>query len=254
MKESMYFVFDNIKSTDMGLVNVQVDNKGLLEETFVADKEIKEIKIRGRDKPYFAGVERQPLEFGLSFYFEDNYDTNKLREVARWLDQDEYKSFYTTDNTNRIFKCMLVSDSKLLHNGLKQGYVNLNFRCDSPYSYSPIYQTPIYNSVSEQDIEIQNYGDLDCHPIIYIQKIGDGDITIKNLSDSGKEFTFTTLVDGEELEIDCENEIIKTNIDNFYRYDSFNDNYLRLLYGANRLQLTGNFKLIMKYRFKTLQG
>lgn len=51
--------------------------------------------------------------------------------------QDYYKPFYTVDNPNRIFYCMLEGDSKLVHNGLKQGYITLTMRCDSPYSYTP---------------------------------------------------------------------------------------------------------------------
>lgn len=135
MKEGLEFYYDGIKSTDMGLINVQIGS-GLFEEPFVAEKTIREIKVRGNDKPYFQGVERSPLIFSLTFAFEDYYDHEKIRKVARWLDQDYYKPFYTTDNPNRIFYCMLHSSSSLLHNGLKQGYVEIEMRCDSPYSYS----------------------------------------------------------------------------------------------------------------------
>lgn len=147
MKEGLEFSYDGIKSSDMGLINVKFSD-GLFEESFVAEKEIHEIKIRGRDKPYFQGVERSPLIFSLEFAFEDYYDHEKIRQVARWLDQDYYKPFFTTDNPDRIFYCMLHSSSTLLHNGLKQGYIEIEFRCDSPYSYSPQYQTEWYEIVN----------------------------------------------------------------------------------------------------------
>ncbi|MFC8688147.1 phage tail domain-containing protein [Brevibacillus porteri] len=138
MKEGLDFSYDGIKSSDMGLFNVQFSG-GLFEEPFVADKEIHEIKVRGNDKPYFQGVERSPLVFSLQFAFEDKYDHEKIRQVARWLDQDYYKPFFTTDNPDRIFYCMLHSSSTLIHNGAKEGYVEIEMRCDSPYSYSPQY-------------------------------------------------------------------------------------------------------------------
>lgn len=143
MKEGLEFSYDGIKSSDMGLINVKFSD-GLFEELFVAEKTIHEIKIRGNDKPYFQGVERSPLVFSLQFAFEDYYDHEKIRKVARWLDQDYYKPFFTTDNPNRIFYCILHSSSTLLHNGLKQGYVEIEFRCDSPYSYSPQYLSEWY--------------------------------------------------------------------------------------------------------------
>lgn len=138
MKEGLEFSYDGIKSSDMGLLNVQFSG-GLFEEPFVADKEIHEIKVRGNDKPYFQGVERSPLVFSLQFAFEDKYDHEKIRQVARWLDQDYYKPFFTTNNPDRIFYCMLHSSSQLIHNGAKEGYVEIEMRCDSPYSYSPQY-------------------------------------------------------------------------------------------------------------------
>jgi phage-related protein len=143
LKEGLEFYYDGIKSTDMGIINVKIGD-GLFEEPFVSEKTIHEIKVRGNDKPYFQGVERSPLTFSLTFAFEDYYDHEKIRKVARWLDQDYYKPFYTTDNPNRIFYCMLHSSSTLLHNGLKEGYVELEMRCDSPYSYSPQYWSEWY--------------------------------------------------------------------------------------------------------------
>lgn len=144
MKEGIDFVYDGIRSTDMGVFNVTLDS-GLFSESFVAEREIQEISVRGNDKPYFQGVKRSPLSFKLEFAFSGSYDEQKIREVARWLDQDYYKPFYTTDNTERIFYCMLNSSSDLLHNGLKQGYITLEMRCDSPFSFSPQYTSRTYD-------------------------------------------------------------------------------------------------------------
>lgn len=120
----------------MGLINCQIDG-GMFEEAFLASREIKEISIIGNDKPYFQGTSFLPLEFELTFAFENDYDERKIRDVARWLSPEYYKPFYTIDNPSRIFYCMLKGDSRLVHNGMKQGYITLTMRCDSPYSYTP---------------------------------------------------------------------------------------------------------------------
>lgn len=137
MLEGIHFSYDGVKSSDVGLINCQIDG-GMFEETFVANRKILETKIAGNDKPYFIGVEYDPLEFDLVFAFEYGYDETKIRDVAKWLCQSYYKPFYTIDNPNRIFYCMMEGDSSLIHNGAKEGYIKLKFRCDSSYSYQPI--------------------------------------------------------------------------------------------------------------------
>lgn len=137
MLEGIHFSYDGIKSSDRGLINCQIDG-GMFEETFVANRKIVETKVAGNSKPYFIGVEYDPLEFDLVFAFEDSYDERRIRDVAKWLNQSYYKPFYTVDNPNRIFYCMMDGDSDLIHTGAKRGYIKLKFRCDSNYSYQPI--------------------------------------------------------------------------------------------------------------------
>jgi phage-related protein len=258
MKEGVHFSYAGIKSEDMGLLNVTVDSSGMIEETFVAEREIQEVSIRGRDKPYFQGVKTSPLKLSLSFAFKDTYDENKIREVARWLNQSYYQPFYTTDNTNRIFYCILNSSSNLLHNGLKQGYVTIEMRCDSPYSYSSQYLSKVYdfsaNNPSGTRIDFINHGDVVCKPEMWITKIGNGDISIINETNAGQEFKFTGLVDGEVVYVDNDRDVIKTDLPLTYRFDNFNDNFLETVRGINKLLVRGNCKIQFRYQFKTLQG
>lgn len=136
MLEGINFYYDGIYSVDMGVLNCKIGG-GMFEETFLPSRDIKEVVVNGRDKPYFQHVGFSPLTFDLTFAFEYGYDEKRIREVARWLMQAYYKPFYTIDNPNRVFYCMVDGDSSLFHNGLKQGYITLKMRCDSPYSYTP---------------------------------------------------------------------------------------------------------------------
>jgi len=256
MKESISFYYNGISSEEMGLYNVTL-NSGLYEESFLSERKIEEVTIRGREKPYFQGVTRSPLILSLSFAFKDTYNEQKIREVARWLDQNYYKPFYTVDAPNRIWYCVLNSSPKLLHNGLKQGYIDLEFRCDSPYTYTPIVESVVYdmseNTTSGTEITFINNGDVNCKPEIWIQKVGVGDFSIVNHT-TGKEFKFIGLADGEEVKVNCENHIITTSLPATYRYNSFNNNYLDFVRGINHLTVKGKAKFQFRYYFKTLQG
>ena len=128
----------------MGLINVVISSD-MYDEPFLAQRNVKTQKIRGKDKSYFYEVEREPLIFRLSFAFLEIWDDNKIRSIARWLNQDYYKEFYMSDNPNKRYFAILNDDSRLIHNGLRQGYVELDFLCDSPYIYSPIYETVLYD-------------------------------------------------------------------------------------------------------------
>jgi phage-related protein len=260
--ENVEFVYDGIPSSKMALMNV---NRGgdLYEEPFVAEREIIEEKIPGRDKPYFQGIERSPLSFPLRFavnkdYLEDSYlDDVDLNAIARWLTPDYYKPLYFTDEPDKIYYCMPVQDFSYVHNGLKEGYVELTMRCADSYVYSPPIISSVYdysnNPSSGTELIISNEGDVTIKPTIYIIKIGDGDISIVNKTNGNQELKFTGLADNENLMIDCENEDIVTNLVDVYRYENHNDVFLELVRGENYLQIYGNCKLQWKYELRFLR-
>lgn len=253
IKSSLYFYFNKKKSIDYKIINGNYKT-GLLEEPFLSERNINEVKIRNNDKPYFFYVEREPLTLNLNFIFEETWNKKLIKEIARWLDVDYYKELYFSDDITRIFYAMPINDINLIHNGLQQGYLKLTMRCDSPYSYSPIYESQIYdlsNNTSGTIIEFNNLGDKNCNPILYIQKVGIGSFAIYNLSNNNSEFLLTSLYDNEILTIYNEEEIIESST-GLYRYNNFNNNYLSLPVGYNKLKVVGNCKIKFKYRFKTL--
>lgn len=135
MKQSIQFMYDGISSEDMGVFIAWNDN-GLFEDNFLPNRKIIEKKIANREKPYFQGVEHEPLSFSLSFAIADWESSDTLRKLARWFFQPHYKPLIFDSNPNRVFYAMFEGDSKLMSNGLKEGYVELEIRCDSPYGYS----------------------------------------------------------------------------------------------------------------------
>lgn len=270
IRESLYFIFgsEGIKSSDFGIINVSVA-QGLYQEHFMATRSLNEVKIRGREKPYFFEVEKEPLSFNLTFCFKDGWDDDLFKKVQNWLNVDFYQPLIFSENPNKVYYAMPVDASELNHNGNKQGYITLTMRCDSPYSYSQDIVTPWYKCVSsaigtfvspylfietgvknEKFIEIINDGDRDILPQIFIEKNDDGDITVTNTSRANSIMQFTSLLDGEKISINGENQIIETNLPNVWRYDDFNDFYLPLVKGRNIIQIEGNCLIKFQYRYK----
>lgn len=248
IKESLYFSFAGRRSSDFGILNVSVQS-GLFEEAFMSSRSIRETSVRGNPKPYFSEVERQSKTLPVNFAFEDTWNDDLINEVARWLDVDYYEPLFFSENLDKVFYAMPVDDISIIHNGLKQGYLTLNFRCDSPYNYSHEIATDWEDCTSgDKIIEFENLGTNDIKPIIEIIKVETGDLAINNLSDYGEEFKFTGLTDGEELIVDCEHQEISVNLTNTWRYDNFNDKYLSIPYGVNNLQITGKCYMRFIYR------
>jgi phage-related protein len=250
IREANYFEFNGIRSTDFNIRNVSISG-GLYQESFLSNRTINEVVIRGKDKPYLFDVTKDPLSFQLSFFFEGGWDDDMLSEVVKWLDVDCYKPLFFDTNIDKVYYCMPVSSTDLMHNGLREGYVTLTMRCDSPYAYSRYMVTDWYNcTTSSITFELMNMGHKDILPFFDIVKVYDGDITITNMSRANSVMAITSLHDKEELTINGENEIIQTSLPNTYRYDNFNDFYLPLYVGNNIIQVTGLCKLKLEYRFK----
>ncbi|MCM3274159.1 phage tail domain-containing protein [Paenibacillus elgii] len=118
-------------------------------------------------------------------------------------------------------------------------------------------KTPIFHDVSfyfEPVLVVDNKGDVNLKPEIWITKVGNGDFSLINTSNANDEFKFTSLIDGEVVYVHNENEDIETSLSATYRYKNFNDHYLTLPYGENVFRVIGNAKLKFRYSYKTLQG
>jgi phage-related protein len=259
IKESLWFSYAGEYSYDYGIMNVSVSSSsGMMSEPFASQRKVNEIIIKGRNKPYFQGLEYEPLEFDLELAFSEAWDEEKIRSVARWLcGQTYFQPMYFEENENRIFYCIAVDSPELIHTGTNEGYIKITMRCDSPYSYSPIY-TDSYdlstNPVGGSAIQIVNNGDVICNPEIWITKIGNGDVRIVNNTNGGIEFKFTGLLNNEIVYVDNDAQHIESSLSNTYRYDNFNNNYLDIVRGTNNLVVYGNVKLDFRFYFKTIQG
>ncbi|MGD7047096.1 phage tail protein [Rossellomorea marisflavi] len=248
IRESLYFSFAGRKSTEFPIVNVSLGS-GMFEESLTSSKSIVETSVAGNNVPYFQRIKREPITFSLRFAFTEPWNDEMIDEVIRWLDVDYYEPLFFSSNIDRIYYGMIVDSIEQIHNGLSEGYVNLNVRCNGAYKYSPEITSPIYEIDNEDLIEIVNTGHLPTSPLIFIQKIGDGSLTIENLSSTDEVFFIKDLKDNEQLTIDCESRRIETNLENVNHYDDFNDNYIELSVGYNEYRIIGDCRIKFEYQF-----
>lgn len=245
------FYFNNQSSDDLGIYLVKLDT-GYIRHPFLSDKEIISEQIPGNDIPYVYDVRRKPLKVTLTLScIEGVWTTEKRRQIARWLDNDEYSLFYSVDDPNKWYYLQYVGGIDLNTNGNLQGYIEVEFENISPYTYSPVYNKAFDFSTitSPTQFEFINYGDNDLFLELEILKNGDGDISIINTSDEGREFKFVNLANQETVYVDNKKRDIISDL-GVYRYDNFNGNYLRLKRGVNSLQINGSCILNLRYQFE----
>lgn len=249
-KQSLYFTFDGVDSSEFNILNVHTSS-GMFEEQFLPTRNIVEEKTAHRHEPYFFGYEYEPIEFSVEAYLENGFQDDDIKRIKKWLFKDGYKPFNFSDEPSKIYYCTVVSTPSAIHNGCKEGYLKIDFRCNSPFIYSPVYSERITvdNSVI---LEIENNGDLDIYPIITIQKNIEGNVSIKNLSDGGNSLVINNLTNEEIVEIDCENEIIETDdVSHFNLHEDISGEYVKLVTGVNRLEINGSCLIEVVYQEKS---
>jgi phage-related protein len=246
------FYYNGKSSEEIGVYLVSLES-GLQTRPYLAEREIISEQIMGNDIPYVYGVRYNPLTFKLTLScLEGAWTFEKRREIARWLDIQQFAEFYTADNPSQIYYLMYHGGIDLSYDGELKGYIELEMVNISPYTYSPVYieKYDLSTISSPTFIEFTNKGDNDLKPEIWIYKIGAGDLSIINYSNGGKEFKFTSLADKETLYVDCFNRHIETDIPLTYRYDNFNGEYLVLPRGVNRLLVSSKCQLKFRYQFE----
>lgn len=253
-KQSLYFSYDGIDCRQFNVTRVN-SQSGLFEEKVGAERSIIEESVPGNPIPYYFGFETSPIEDSFEIMIGDNADQltdENLFRIQEWLLQDEYKELYFHDQPEKLYYAMFTTSPVAFHNGAKAGYIQLTYRCNSSYVYSPVYteQAYIVSDTTTQELLIENRGHFKIKPIIHFKKVGNGSLSITNKSNGGNTSIMANLIDGEEIVIDMDMREIETNItahSNLYR--DFNDIYLEFLKGKNRLDIKGKGFLKIEYQY-----
>ncbi len=246
IRSSEYFRYDGRNSDDFNILNINITS-GMVEESFMASREIKTTEIRGRVEPYFQEVRLEPISFSLELGYDGTFTETDLKEIRMWLSQPYYKELIFSDELDQRYFAILNSDIKITHTTNNQGYISCEFLCNSPYKYSPVMVKEYYVTTPVINLEIFNNGDLICYPKITFKTYSSGTYTIINQTDGGTAFTFTTLADDETIQVWNKEKMISTDLADTYRYSNFNQNWLRLLMGKNVLSLNSAGYIKIEY-------
>jgi phage-related protein len=230
----------------------------MLEEPFLANRNINESMIKGKTKPYFMGLTYNPLILTLSFGFTEPWNDELIREIVQTFMVDYYKPLWFEDGEDQIFYCMPVSEAYLIHNSLQEGYANIQFRCNDIYAYSRLKNTQFTDFTS--DIRFSNRGDVPIFPVMEFVVEGEYgvdppvNVSITN-NKNGNVMLFTELDPDEHIIINNETESIISEHPQYYsRYNKHNDVFLKMETGSNLLTVSGIKELTFEWQFKTLPG
>jgi len=249
---SMNFSYGGIRNDVMGVYLVKMST-GFIEKSFFGEREVVSTAISGNNTPYIYGERVQPFRLKLQLSPMEGHWTSELKsKVSRWLNNGKFNEFYSTDDINRRYFITYVGSPTLLSTSLGQGYIEVEFINIDCYVRSPVMEKiyHINNSNGTKEIEITNLGDTNIFPTLHIHKIGNGRLEIKNRSNGNSLSQINNLLDKELLFINGKEKYIETSISNTYRYKDFNNNYLSLVYGVNKIEIIGNCKLKFEYRYE----
>jgi predicted phage tail component-like protein len=243
---SYKFTFDDTTSESMGVYLVRMSS-GMFPISYVAGKEILEEYPSRASSPYFFRTKKSPYTMTLTFStLSNDMDATKLKDIASWLIQDEYKAFVSDDNPDKIFYLMATNQIDFYTNGNNEGYFDITFRCQFPYALTSA-STPTYEITSSGTITIENDSNTSTYyyPEIEITTCSTGIVSLVNTSDNNRTTSFTSLSNGLDIYMNGDKKQLITS-DGSYIYDKFNKIWLRLVQGTNVINVTGN--VIIEFR------
>lgn len=249
-KQYLNFTKNGIYSGDMGITHVSLSG-GLFDEAIGGNRTIVEQQNSLTDRRFFRRISTDPIEFDMALYLEDEMDDVQIDSVIEWLLNDYYEELYFEDEVDKIYYCLPISQPRIVHNGLNQGYITIQMRCYDEYLYSQEI-TKVFdlfnNSIEGSTITLYNYGHVEVKPLVTIE-MNDTSVKIINLT-TNESTEFNNLLVGETITLDNENEEISTDQSAIYRFDNHNDLFIRILTQSNQFKVIGKCKLTFKYRTK----
>ena len=254
------FLFDNISSESMNIKLVTLGDDDILNEYGLPYEEaIKSDNTFNKNPCYLEDettIEPITLQFCLCSEHGEAYewDDYTLENICNWFWQREFKPFISFDNIEEIYYLKARKITKK-YDKSKRGILEIEFQPYTNYAYRNFQKSITVKDTRE--IKLNNVSNVDEEyaPVIDIECLKEGDITIKNASISDNEEDILTIT-GLEL-----NE--KITIDNLYytvlndngenRFNIVNRKWIRLRRGVNILKFTGNCKVSIKCKYPIIK-
>lgn len=246
------FIFDGTSSYEYGLcLYYQIDNATQSDTAFASNvKMIEDRPVRRSSSYCYGGTMEDSLEFKLVFGVSEErkatrgqYDRWEMQRIASWLTgHREYKwlQIVQDDMTMVRYRCY-VTDLQAVEIGSMHWGFECTVICDSPYGYL-MPQEFTYEVNGSQTVVLHSRSSVNdpYSPVLTIQQSGGTSFSIKNLTDSNREFSLNEIPTGSgNITLDCDHGVLSCEAGlNLYPYCNFK--FPRLLRGDNQLILTGS--------------
>lgn len=265
----MDFYYDGKHSNDFGITVTEVSepNFGMERETIIGEK------TKYKHKSHLLGVKYvENLYFVLSVVKDfclypdqsDSYFTSmEMSKINAWLTSPQtYRLFHFEDNDYFVGDYAeyfaIIRNITSVDND--DGYVTeleIEVECDSPYAWSREFKkSATATSLLPATITVQNNTDeREEYVYPYIEVYGNSScsVTITNLDDGDRSFTFN-ISSGQTIIVDSLNRKFMDKSGKLLKYSDYGikdvDKILlpRLVHGSNRIKVTGDVSVTMKYR------
>lgn len=253
------FIFNDVQSERYNLKIGYFDGGGKTDSSFGSNVEIIEEKIRRVSVPFFYGTEiTPPLTFDMVVFSEQELDAYDRQAIGQWLfGKQEYKylQIEQKDLEGVYFRCILMNPETIYIGNGAYGK-KFTVRCDAPWGWSDEKVDSYTITTPNQVINYTNLSDADeyLYPLVtYTLGISTTTCSVINLSDSSREFKFTSVSGNEVLTVDNQRQIITSSLGS-NRLSNFNLKWLRLVPGLNQLRVTGNGTFTIRTRFPKKVG
>jgi phage-related protein len=241
------FIYNNIPSDYYGLLIGDLDSGGVNETMGSSNMEILDQKIYRRATPFFYGATPSPiLTFDMSAFSENEIDSDFFRLIQKvFFSSKKYSKLQIVqDDMAEIYFDAILNDPKIIRVGNLLRGISFTVTCSSPFAWNfPKTTTYTYSTPTIDSTVIFNNSSDDNGSYLYPSNVitmnsFGGNITITNLSDSNRVFSFTGLQAGEVITIDNSLQTISSST-GLKRLSNFNKKFLRLIPGVNNLRIQG---------------
>ena len=213
------------------------------------------------DQSYFHGTTKEAYEFELELYKETRWTISDRTQVASWLFQPKFcdLKFINCNITAQndlyqdiIYHCMPVDKIESVDFGGLYG-IKIKMISSLPYAVvDGLEYFDLSNNTTTTIEDVKNRSNLEDYfynADLIVKLKGDSTgFSIKNISDGGRIVSFTGLNVNEEITMKNGLGIIESSA-NLSRLSKWNKNYLRLVNGINRLEITGKCQITISGRY-----
>jgi len=254
------FIFDGIPSETYDLRILNFDTGGQNNSNAIGETTLHQKWIYNRRSPYLFGASQtSALKINLTVGSFDTLSGIDSSKISKWLlGKSEYLKLRICqdDLENVYFNVFFTSAENVFFGNVQKGLL-LHGICDAPWAWES--EKTLTPTLTGDFTSVSFYNDSDdsgyLYPAVMFTMNAGGDFEIINTTDSDRSFLFEDLDAGETITVDCDKQIITTDIKDIYRLSNFNKNFFRLLPGTNELTLTGSISdFSMTYSFARKVG